>query len=122
MENNERRLDISEKLLKLGSSLIIEGSETEDINITQSGAILVLVSSIILSDKDLFIISEMCSMFTAKKILESQQSMNINPSDEFARILGIEKMSSINFDEKPKPIDESKSIKKPRQKKPPKNT
>jgi hypothetical protein len=120
MDNNERRLDISEKLLKLGSALIIEGTENNDVNITQSGAILVLVSSVILSEKDLFIISEMCSMFTAKKILESQQNMGVSSTDELAKMLGLEQMPLISLNEKP--IDEPKSVKKPRQKKPPKNT
>jgi hypothetical protein len=58
---------ISSKLVELGRSLIKEGDKDVDYTITQTGAFLILVGSLTLSDEDMKIFSLLASMFSAKK-------------------------------------------------------
>jgi hypothetical protein len=71
MKNTDRRLDLSAKFMQMGQSLILEGRENNDISISQIGTILVFISGILLGDdEDIFKFSDLCSMFSARKILD----------------------------------------------------
>jgi hypothetical protein len=76
MKNENRKLELSGKFLQLGNSLIEEGGELEDYSITQSGTIMMLLSGVILSDEDMFLFSEICSMFSAKKVLDASEGVD----------------------------------------------
>jgi hypothetical protein len=76
MQNEERRLELSGKLLQMGNSLIKEGQSVQDYSVTQSGTIMLLISSLLLSDEDMFLFSEFCSMFSAKKILDAAENID----------------------------------------------
>lgn len=76
MENEARKIELSGKLLQMGKSLIQEGQKIDDYTISQSGSIMLLVSSLLLSDEDMFIFSEICSMFSAKKILDATEGID----------------------------------------------
>lgn len=76
MANEKRRAQISSKLLELGLSLMEEGGESDDYTITQSGTMMILLSSVILSEEDTFLFGEMCSMFSAKKVLDNIEGID----------------------------------------------
>jgi hypothetical protein len=75
MKNEERRLELSQKLFEIGQSLMEEGASTEDYAITQTGTITIMLASIVLSDEDTYFFSEICSMFSAKKLVETIDSI-----------------------------------------------
>jgi hypothetical protein len=76
MQNETRRLELSGKILQMGTSLIEEGNSMQDYTITQSGTMMLLLSSLLLSDEDTFLFSEICSMFSAKKILDEVEGID----------------------------------------------
>lgn len=79
MENNriDRIIDLSHKFYEMGQALIKEGTEKNDFSITQSGNIIVLLSSIILSEKDLYNFSNLCLLYTSKQILDELEKSNL---------------------------------------------
>jgi hypothetical protein len=82
MKKNDRRLDLSTKFLKMGQSLISEGREEGDIGIAQVGSMMVFMGGLIISgDEDIFKFSELCSMFSSKRILDE-----MNLADEIGRV------------------------------------
>ena len=76
MKNKKRRLELSQKLFEIGQSLMEEGVSDDDYAITQTGTITIMLASIITSDEDTYLFSEMCSMFSAKKIIENIESID----------------------------------------------
>jgi len=79
MKRNEidRRLDLSGKFMKMGQSLMKEGRDESDIAIAQIGTILIFMSGLLIGgDEDIFKFSDLCSMFSSKKILDSMQEEN----------------------------------------------
>jgi len=70
MKNETRCYELGVKFLQMGESLLAEGNKDDEYNITQSGTIMILLSSLMMSDRDMFIFSELASMFVAKKILD----------------------------------------------------
>lgn len=76
MQNETRRLELSGKILQMGNSLIEEGNSMQDYTITQSGTMMLLLSSLLLSDEDTFLFGEICSMFSAKKILDEVEGID----------------------------------------------
>jgi hypothetical protein len=87
MHNEERRFELSTKLLQMGNSLIKEGQASEDYTVTQSGTIMLLMSGLLLSDEDMFLFSEICSMFSAKKILDAAEG--IDETDALLKYMNI---------------------------------
>jgi hypothetical protein len=86
MANEKRRSEISLKILEIGRSLMEEGGKLDDYTITQSGTMMILLSSVILSEEDTFLFSEVCSMFSAKKVLDNIEG--IDESDLIRKFLG----------------------------------
>jgi hypothetical protein len=86
MANEKRRSEISLKILEIGRSLMEEGGDLDDYTITQSGTMMILLSSVILSEEDTFLFSEVCSMFSAKKVLDNIEG--IDESEMIRKFLG----------------------------------
>lgn len=75
MENINRRLDLSAKFMKMGQSLILEGEQKDDISVSQIGTILIFMSGLLLGeDDDINKFSDLCSMFTARTILDGLEA------------------------------------------------
>ena len=74
MTKEQRRLDLSGKLLKMGDALVLEGRDAMDGCVMQTGSTLLLLSSIISSEEDMFVLGEFVSMFSAKKVLEEMEA------------------------------------------------
>lgn len=69
MENKKtlnRRLELSKKFLEMGQSLIEEG---DDFCVKQSGSFMIFLAGIVLDADDTYEFGNLCSMFSAKKIL-----------------------------------------------------
>lgn len=72
MEKMDRRLDLSAKFMKMGQTLINEGKKEDDLGVAQIGTVLIFISGLLMGDTDdIFKFSELCSMFSSKKILDS---------------------------------------------------
>lgn len=89
MKNEERRLELSQKLFEIGQSLMEEGASTEDYAITQTGTITIMLASIVLSDEDTYFFSEICSMFSAKKLVEAID--NVEDIDFLKKLMELRK-------------------------------
>jgi len=75
MKNTNRRLDLSAKFMKMGQSLIEEGRESNDISVSQIGTIHVFISGLLLGeDDDINKFSDLCSMFSARTILDGLEA------------------------------------------------
>lgn len=89
MNNETRRIDLSNKILKMGQSLVHEGNSSQDIAIMQSGTMLILLAGLLLDENDMFIFSELCAMFSAKKILDAHEGVSSIENETFAKILAL---------------------------------
>lgn len=76
MKNNNRHLDLSAKFIEMGQALVKEGKEKNDFRIIQSGNVLIVLSTLLFDEKDMLLFAELCSMFSAKKILEQMEHTN----------------------------------------------
>ena len=110
--NEAKRIDVSNKLMKMGGVLTKEGVACEDYNIAEVGTAMIMLSALILDDKDMFIFSEICAMFTAKKILDDMDRKNKPDKESLLKAL----LSEINpsTDEAPKEAPQDAPVKKTR--------
>jgi hypothetical protein len=60
----------------MGQALIKEGKEKKDYCITQSGSFIILMAGLILEENDVVEFSNLCSMFSAKKLLIGLEESN----------------------------------------------
>lgn len=79
MADEKRRLEISNKFIEMGQALLREGGELEDYPIAQSGTIMIILANVILSEEDTLIFSELCAMFSAKKVIMDMQNDDNKP-------------------------------------------
>lgn len=77
----DRHLDISGKLIEMGQSLMLEGNKSKDINIEQTGSFMILIGGLILDEGDVLEFGRLCSMYSAKKILDNLESTVPNFSE-----------------------------------------
>ena len=89
MIKEERRLDLSGKLLKMGQALVKEGVDSQDGCVITAGTTLLLVSNIITSEDDMFMFGEVCAMFSAKKVLEDMDKNKLvnETQDDFLKTI-----------------------------------
>jgi hypothetical protein len=109
MENEVRRLDLSDKVSKMGYALMDEGSANEDFTIAQAGTLLILISTLLLDEKDMFIVNELCAMFTAKQILDNTEDVSPLINDVFVKMLAEKKEALKNSSKKSKGSEEDPS-------------
>jgi hypothetical protein len=76
-----RYKELSEKLYNLGITLGDEGEKKEDFIIGTTGNLLVFIAGLLYDEDDLYFISEMLTMFSAKKILQSELNEEITLDD-----------------------------------------
>jgi len=69
-ENDKRRIEISEKLIKMGEALIVEGKGNDDYCVLSSGNILMLMSELIINPKGIDEFNHLCALHTAKSIVD----------------------------------------------------
>ena len=105
-KKKDRRFDLSTKFMKMGQSLMIEGREDDDIPVAQIGTILIFMSGLLISeDEDIMKFSDLCAMFSAKKILDSMHNsddMPLNPRKYDAYIDKINKLRRNESDDSEK--------------------
>ena len=88
---NKRHGELSEMLFNIGVGLSKEGTSKEDFRIASISDMLMLISTLIIEDnEDILLFSQLCSMFTAKKVLDSSSTktlLNGFNNEEFLDIL-----------------------------------
>lgn len=87
MTNESRRIDISNKLNKMGISLTNEGNDAKEVSIVQIGGILMLLSALIIDDNGLNFMSNICGMFTAQKLIETMAFESGQSLEQFLKNL-----------------------------------
>jgi hypothetical protein len=70
----DRHLELSGKFIEMGQALVKEGKEKSDYKITQSGTFFTLIGGLMYDEKDVSLFAELCSMFSAKKVLENMEN------------------------------------------------
>ena len=78
MKIDERHDDLSQKIFKMGHALTKEGINKNDYVITSVGNFMILISGLIYDEKDINLFSELCAMFSAKKVMEAKDSQVFN--------------------------------------------
>lgn len=73
---SKRHLELSSKFIEMGQALMLEGHNGKDYNIAQVGSSMILLGSLILDEKNLQFFGQMCSMFSAKMILDNMDANN----------------------------------------------
>lgn len=86
MNNKARKLDLSAKFLEMGQALQLEGDEKKDVEIIVLGTILIVLSSLLLSEKDLYKFSELVNMFLAKQTIDNLTRDNHPIMDELKKL------------------------------------
>ena len=71
-----RKLDLSAKFLEMGVSLQDESDVNGDSDISILGTILIFLSSLALSEEELYDFSELVSMYSAKRTLDNLTKEN----------------------------------------------
>ncbi len=70
MDNSDRRIEISNKLFKMGEMLVNEGFQSGDDNIARCGNFIIFNSAIIFNDKESLFMDEICTTISQKKLIE----------------------------------------------------
>lgn len=108
MEKMDRRLDLSVKFMKMGQTLIDEGKKDDDLGVAQIGTVLIFISGLLIGDTDdIFKFSELCSMFSSKKILDS-----LTNDDNPVKGLFDKKLDSNTYDDFIKKINDLRNKEK----------
>jgi len=68
--SKNRKLDLSAKFLEMGQVLQSEGDFNKDVEVQILGTILIVLSSLLLSENDLYKFSELVNMFLAKQTID----------------------------------------------------
>lgn len=94
LKMTDRHLELSGKFLEMGQALIKEGDEKKDYVIKQSGTFFTLIGGLMYDEKDVLLFSELCSMFSAKKVLENMENdldlvrdIGIQPKHDYEDII-----------------------------------
>lgn len=69
-EWTERRIELSMMFLQMGRSLSEEANERDDEIIMGAGSLLILLSGLMMQEDKMYSFNELCSLFTAKDILD----------------------------------------------------
>lgn len=78
-KEKDRQLEVSSKLIEMGNALMTEGRADNDFVISQTGIFLILLGGVMFDVNDVEKFGDLCSMFSAKKILDSMENSN-NPT------------------------------------------
>ncbi len=75
INKEKRHEELSAKIFSMGEALMKEGDNKNDSIISNTGNFMILISGIMYDKKDVEIFGELCAMFSAKKLLETQASL-----------------------------------------------
>ena len=110
MDTEERHLELTNKFIEMGTALINEGESKKDYKISSLGNFMVFISGLMYDDDDIKFFSELCAMFSAKKVLDFNESIegdasitesdDILPSiDELYKLLNSKELDDTLFDD-----------------------
>lgn len=99
---NKRHEELMDKIFRMGYALHEEGQDKDDYRITAIGDFMILISGLIHDEDDISLFGELCSMFSAKKILESQMEtgdMPLKSEDDLEEMLNMMKQHLDNIED-----------------------
>lgn len=87
----------------MGRALMTEGHNDKDFTISQAGASMIAMGGLMLDDNSMFLFSQMCGLFSAKMILETQARQNETKEtyEDF-----IKRINKLREDNGHKPLEE----------------
>ena len=88
----DRHLELSGKFIEMGQALVTEGRNDKDYVITSAGTFFTLIGGLMYDEKDVSLFAEICSMFSAKKVLESMDN-------DLDLLNNVSKQTNKNYDE-----------------------
>lgn len=71
--DRERQIELSSKFTEMGKALMREGYESKDFMVSQAGASLITMGGLMIDDKNMFLFSQMCGLFSSKMIVDTQR-------------------------------------------------
>lgn len=74
-KNEQRHMELSAKIFEMGMALSKEGEKKEDYLITCAGNIMSLISGLLFDEEDMRVFSDLCAMFSAKKLVDSEMQL-----------------------------------------------
>lgn len=101
MANIERRLELTTKFMKMGKALMDEGTEFDDVTISQLGTMLIFLGGLAFDENDVNKFSDLISMFSAKKLFDTMDE-NESPISQMLR----DKANSSTYDDIIKSIED----------------
>lgn len=113
----DRHLELSGKFIEMGQALVTEGRNNKDYVITSAGTFFTLIGGLMYDEKDVSLFAEICSMFSAKKVLENMDNdidlikdiglnTNKNYEDLIKRINGLREQSEDDISDEDEDEDE----------------
>ena len=72
--DTNRHLELSAKFIEMGQALMKEGKDKKDYTISQSGTFMILIGGLLFDENDVQQFGQLCSMFSAKKILDNMEA------------------------------------------------
>lgn len=74
-DNEKRHMELSAMIFEMGVALSKEGDDKDDYIISGAGNIMTLVSGLLYDEEDMVLFGELCAMFSAKKLMDSQAEL-----------------------------------------------
>lgn len=96
---DKRKLELSKMLLKMGDALEIEGDKKDDIMILHLSSIFSFLAGVVLEDDDIIGVSDLLSMFSARKVLDDLESRGLVPKIGKSNNDFIDDIDSIEIDD-----------------------
>ena len=69
-----RHLELSAKFIEMGQALMKEVNDDKDYTVSQTGSFMVLIGGLLFDENDVQQFGQLCSMFSAKKILDNMEA------------------------------------------------
>ena len=82
--NIDRHMELSSKLIEMGQALMVEGRDSKDYSVSQTGTFMILLGGLLFDENDVQQFGLLCSMFSAKKVLDNMESAQ-SPITEFLK-------------------------------------
>ncbi len=70
-------MEVSSMLIEMGQALMVEGDEARDGSLSKIGTFVILLGGVLMDENDIEEFGMLCSMFSAKKVLDSMESKKI---------------------------------------------
>jgi len=99
----DRHLELSSMFIEMGRALMAEGTEKGDFVLSQAGVSMIAMSGLMLDDKNMFLFSQMCGLFSSKMIVDARGLTN-SARESYEDL--IKRINKIRKENGKEPLDE----------------